>query len=63
MSVYLDKVTSNIPYEMLNPIVFMMNNQDINVMPKDKGKAVESIQDSYLPDAKSLERAFKEYKG
>lgn len=41
----------------------MMNNQDINNMPKDKGKAIESIQDSYLPDAKSLERAFKEYKG
>jgi len=59
----LEKLTSNIPYEMLNPIVFMMNNQDINIMPKDKGKAIESIQDSYLPDAKSLERAFKEYKG
>jgi len=60
---YLNEVTSNIPYEMLNPIVFMMNNQDVNAMLKDKGKGVESIQDSYLPDAKSLERAFKNYKG
>jgi len=63
MSKYIDNVTRNIPSEMLNPLVFMNINQDINIMPKDKGKGVESIQDSYLPDAESLERAFKEYKG
>ena len=63
MSKYIDNVTRNIPSEILNPLVFMNNDQNINIMPKDKGKGVESIQDSYLPDAESLERAFKQYKG